>query len=174
MFFQQLQALHDAVEGGFRTLVHTIGVVEATRAVDTEPDEKFILSKKLAPAVVEQGSIRLKRVADGTAAGVFFLQLHDFAEVVQPQQRGLAALPRKGPRKGILGLNVLLDVCLQHIGLHSKFFTLGIKRFLFKAIAAGAIEIADRAIGPMGLTMTWKFLEIGDCEFKASPDSTSI
>ena len=45
MFFQPLQALHDVVEGGFPALIYTIGVVEATRAVDTEPDEKFILGK---------------------------------------------------------------------------------------------------------------------------------
>ena len=145
MLFQQLQTLHDAVEGGFLALVHTIGVVEATRAVDTEPDEKFILGKKLAPGVVEQGSIRLKRVVDGAATGVFFLQLHDFAEVVQPEQRGLAALPSKGHLKGILGLDVLLDVCLQHLGFHAKILTLGIKGFLFEVIAVGAIEIADRA-----------------------------
>jgi hypothetical protein len=56
--------------------------VEATRTIDAEPDQKFILGKKLAPCVVEQGSIRLKRVVDGATLGVFFLQLHDFAEVV--------------------------------------------------------------------------------------------
>jgi hypothetical protein len=72
MFFQQLQALHDAVESGFLALVHTIGVVKASRAVDTEPNEKFILSKKMARSVFEQGSIRLKRVIEGATLGVFF------------------------------------------------------------------------------------------------------
>ena len=147
VFFQQLQALHDAVEGWLLALVHAIGVVEASRAVDTEPDEKSILSKKLAPGVVEQGSIRLKRVVDDSATRVFFLQLHDFAEIVQPQQRGLAALPGKGHLKGILGFDVLLDVCLQHLGFHSKVLTLGIQGFLFEVVAVGAIEIADRANG---------------------------
>jgi hypothetical protein len=46
-----------------------------------------------------------------------------------------------------LEFDVLLDVGLKHIGLHSKILTLGIKGFLFKVIAVGAIEIADRANG---------------------------
>jgi hypothetical protein len=56
-------------------------------------------------------------------------------------------LASKGHLKGIWGLDVLLDVCLQHIGFHSEIFTLWIKGFLFKVIAVGAIEIADRANG---------------------------
>jgi hypothetical protein len=56
-------------------------------------------------------------------------------------------LPGKGHLKGILGFDILLDVCLQHIGFHSKVLALGIKGFLFEVIAIGAIEIADRANG---------------------------
>ena len=61
------------------------------------------------------------------------------------RKRGLAALPSKGHLEGVLGFDVLLDVCLQHIGFHAKILTLGIKGFLFKVITVGAIEIADRA-----------------------------
>jgi hypothetical protein len=41
----------------------------------------------------------------------------------------------------------LLDVCLQHLGFHSKVLALGIQGFFFEVIAVGAIEIADRANG---------------------------
>ncbi len=52
-----------------------------------------MLGEKAGPRVVDQHGIGLKRVVDGLAGGVAGLQRDDGAEVVDAEQRRLAALP---------------------------------------------------------------------------------
>src|SRR4029079_678993 len=64
----------DAIERGPAALVHPVCVVDVGWTVDRDADQDVMLSKELAPLVVEQRAVGLNRVLHGLAR---LLQLVD-------------------------------------------------------------------------------------------------
>ena len=98
--------------------------------VCAQADQKTLGLQKGAPVVVEKGSVRLDRVVDDLSAPVLFLQLHDAAEIIEPEQRRLAALTGEGDLRRVLRGDIPGDVSLQDIIPHFKFSLEG-KSFSF-------------------------------------------
>ena len=74
--------------------VASAGVMEGRGAVEAESDEELLALEEVGPAVVEEGSVGLKGVADdGAAWAVEALESDGLLEEGQSHEGGFAALP---------------------------------------------------------------------------------
>ena len=144
MFLQQLQAAHDFVERRLLAFVDAIGVVHFRGAIDGEADEEIVRGEEFAPFVVEQRAVGLDGVGNDFTAREFFLERDDFAEKIDAEQGGFAALPGEIDFGDGLAMDVLADVFLQHRVAHAPLVFAGIEIFLFEIETIFAIEVANR------------------------------
>ncbi len=116
---QQVGGGHHLVEGRRTALVDTKAVVQFTRPVDAQPDQKAVLFQEAGPVFVEQNAVGLKIVFDLLPGlRVFLLQGDHAAEEVQPAQGGLAALPREHDGSTGIAVDILADEKLQRLVIH--------------------------------------------------------
>jgi hypothetical protein len=74
---------------------------------------------------------------------VLALQRHNPAEVIEPQDGRLPAMPGKGDHPIGGSMDVLNDILLQDVIRHSKRLALGIEVFLIQVITIVTVEVAD-------------------------------
>lgn len=84
-------------------------------AVDAQAYVEVVLLKKLAPRFVQQHAVGLEVVPDVDCAGIFSLEFDYVVIEVEPQQRGLPAVPVEDDFINLLAGNVLADELLQEI-----------------------------------------------------------
>ena len=142
-------ALHHAVECRALLFVYAIGVVEVRRSINADANEKLIVSQKAPPGVIEERSIRLKRILNLLTVRVFCLQADNIFKVANTKKRGLPTLPGKLHFVSRLCLDVLLDIQLEGLGGHRPaWVNLAVSRvvvFLLEVKAVAAIQVADGA-----------------------------
>lgn len=103
-----------------------------------------MFSKKGRPFVVQQRAVGLHGVQKGHARPpILFHQVHGAPVEIQPHQRWFAALPGDVDTVGLVRLDELADVLLQHRLAHAEFAA-GIKDLFVQKEAVGAIQVADR------------------------------
>ena len=150
VFDQEAAAVHDLVERRPAAFVHAVAVVGITRTVEADADEEIVLFEKGRPGVVDQHAVGLEGIAHGLAGrAVFLLEFDRAAEEVQPQQRGLAALPGEVYRRHLLRFDILADVCVERLVAHAPvgFARFRKEVFLVQVEAVVAIEVAQRPDG---------------------------
>ena len=153
VFFEEVDAAHDEVEGGFSAFVDAVEVVEAAWAIDGEADEEVVGVEELAPVGVEECAVGLEGVVDFFGWGaVFGLEFYDAFEEVEAHEGGFAALPGEVDFGDVLVLDVLADVVVEGFGGHAegveaRFAVGGVEFFFFEVEAVFAIEVADGADG---------------------------
>jgi hypothetical protein len=119
--------------------------VQLPRTVDAETDEEPVRCEELSPLVVQQRAVGLDRVLDPYARTLDTLgQLDSAAEEVETHQRGLATLPGDRHLIGLVSVEQLGDVRLEHLVAHPEPVA-GVQRLLHQEEAVLAVEIADRA-----------------------------
>ena len=144
-FFRRVQTAHDLIETALAAFVDPVGVVNFSRAVDAQADEKIIFLEKGAHLVVELGAVGLHGVLEALVGpSVFLGVLHRLLKKLQAHQGRLAALPGDGDFRSLVTFEQLLEVSLQQLIRHAKAAA-GIEHLLRKEEAVLAVEIADRA-----------------------------
>jgi hypothetical protein len=152
--FQDVEAGHDAVEGGGAAFVDAVGVVEFAWAVDAEADEEVVGGEESAPVVVESGAVGLEGVVDGSAVRVLALEGDDFFEEGDAEEGWFAALPGEGHAGAGLGGDVVADEGLEDVVRHAEVLAFWEEVFFFEVEAVFAVEVADRADG-LGHGVEW-------------------
>src|ERR1035441_2700539 len=105
-----------------------------------------MLLEERSPLLVQQRTVGLQIVLDALVRPlVFLLQFYHFVEELQPQQRGLSALPRKNYFFALLAFDVLLDVRFENFVGDAELAVASQQLFLMQVIAVGAVDVADRS-----------------------------
>ena len=84
-------------------------------AVDAQAHVEMVLFEQLAPRFVQQHAVGLEVVPDVDCAGVFPLEFDYVVIEVEPQQRGLPAVPVEDDFINLLAGSVLANELLQEI-----------------------------------------------------------
>src|SRR6185295_16879902 len=143
---EEREAMHHLVETAFPSFVHAIGVVELAWPVDRDPDEEVVVLEERGPLFVEECPVRLDRVHRALSGLKAALSELDRApEEIHTHERRFPALPgdRDFGDTGV-GLDQLLDVCLEQLVRHAEATT-RIKHLLREEEAIRAVQIADGA-----------------------------
>lgn len=144
VLLQQREAGHDFVECRLPAFVDAVGIVQVSRPVDAQSDEKFVFCEKFAPLVVEQRAVGLKRVFDRAALGVASLEFNDVTKKVQAGDRRFTALPRKTDDGARLRGDVIAHVGFEHFRRHAEVALARVEMLLLQVEAVSAVEITLR------------------------------
>jgi len=116
---QQPPAAHDVRVRGRTAAGDPVAVVVLRRAVEAQADEETLGREEAAPRLVEEGAVGLEGVEDPPARRpVPLLERDDPAEVVEPEDGRLAAVPEEIDRPFGGDFDLLADVLLQQIVGH--------------------------------------------------------
>src|SRR5579863_863281 len=142
MLLQVCPPLHDAVERAFLAAVQTICVVEFTRAVNAQTDQKIMFLEKEAPLVIQKDAVSLKGVFHGLPRlAILFDEFDRAPEKVQFHQRRLASLPRYGYRGRAMRFQQLANISFKRV-IRNPIFLVQIQRFIGQEEAICAIDVA--------------------------------
>jgi hypothetical protein len=147
VLLEQAQALHDPGEGGPALLVPAIDIMEMGRAIEAEADEEVVFLKKLAPVIVQQGTVGLYGVFKDHGGFFVLLLIGDgLAVEIEAHEGGFAPLPGHGDLGSLMVLDELADVGFQDFFTHAKMAA-GVEAVFVQKKAIGAVQIADGAGG---------------------------
>jgi hypothetical protein len=145
VFAQLTPALHNPVESSSSASVHTVGVMDFTRAVDAQTDEKIVFLEKGTPVVIEKDTVGLKGVLDHLARPPILLNdLERTPEEIELHQSWFATLPSHCNLGSAVRLQQLLDVGLECMLGHALLIV-RIQRFLGQKKTIFAVNIAGCA-----------------------------
>jgi len=145
---EEIESPHHQVVGGLPSLGHPVRVVEVGGAVQAEAHGEAFVSQEAAPFLVQEGAVGHQGIEDAAARwGVLPLEGRDGAEVVHPQEGGLAPVPGEPDLPFSRRLHVLADVGLQECLAHPGRTRWRVEGLLVQVVAVAAVQVAEGAPG---------------------------
>jgi hypothetical protein len=145
MLRQQPPAAHHLRKAARPALVHAIGIMQLSRPINANANEKIVLLKELTPGIIQQRAIGLQGIVNlHPWSGMFLLVMNDSFKKAQTHEGRFTTLPGKCYLGNFLRFDVLAHKCFQQFIGHAEAAA-RIHHLLGQEVTIFAVQIANRA-----------------------------